>query len=113
MSATLDITKEQRKTLLAFLRRFIPGVEVWAYGSRVKRTARPNADLDLVFFTTAAQKPLVSELKESLAESDLPFLVDIHVWDEVPERFHAIIRNQYVVLQEAKQKQPRGEMPGI
>jgi type I restriction enzyme S subunit len=111
MTAALDITKEQRKTLLTLLRRFIPGVAVWAYGSRVKWTARPNSDLDLVAFTTPAQSPLVSELKESLAESDLPFLVDFHVWDKVPERFHAIIRNEYVVLQEAEEKRLPGEMP--
>ncbi len=104
MTAAIDITKEQRKTLLALLRRFIPGVAVWAYGSRVKWTARPNSDLDLVAFTTPAQSLLVSELKEALAESNLPFLVDFHVWDEVPERFHEIIRKEYVVLQEAKKK---------
>lgn len=103
MTAAIDITKGQRKTLLALLRRHIPGVAVWVYGSRVKWTARPNSDLDLVAFTTPEQQPLVSELKEALAESDLPFLVDFHVWDEVPERFHEIIRKEYVVLQEAKQ----------
>jgi len=102
MTAAIDITAGQRKTLLALLRRYIPGVAVWAYGSRVKWTARPNSDLDLVAFTTPEQQPLVSELKEALAESDLPFLVDFHVWDDVPERFHEIIRKEYVVLQEAK-----------
>lgn len=103
MTAAIDITAEQRKTLLALLRRFIPGVAVWAYGSRVKWTARSNSDLDLVAFTTPAQRPLVAELKEALGESNLPFLVDLHVWDEIPERFHEIIRKEYVVLQEAKQ----------
>jgi predicted nucleotidyltransferase len=102
MTAAIDITAEQRKTLLALLRRFIPGVAVWAYGSRVKWTARPNSDLDLVAFTTPAQRGQVSELKEALDESNLPFLVDLHVWDEVPERFHEIIRREYVVLQEGR-----------
>jgi type I restriction enzyme, S subunit len=112
MTAAIDITKEQRKTLLALLRRFIPGVAVWTYGSRVKWTARPNSDLDLVAFTTPAQSPLVSELKEVLAESDLPFLVDFHVWDEVPKRFHEIIRKEYVVLQEAEQQETGSDMAG-
>lgn len=105
MTAAIDITVGQRKTLLALLRRYIPGVAVWAYGSRVKWTARPNSDLDLVAFTTPEQQPLVSELKDALAESDLPFLVDFHVWGDVPERFHEIIRKEYVVLQEAKQSE--------
>jgi type I restriction enzyme S subunit len=112
MSPGIDITTEQRKTLLALLRRFIPGVAVWAYGSRVKWTARPNSDLDLVAFTAPEQSSLVSELKETLAESDLPFLVDFHVWDEVPERFHEIIRKEYVVLQEAERIQENKTVTG-
>jgi len=102
MTAAIDITAEQRKTLLALLRCYIPGVAVWAYGSRVKWTARPNSDLDLVAFTTPSQRSQVTELKDALDESNLPFLVDLHVWDEVPERFHEIIRKEYVVLQETR-----------
>jgi predicted nucleotidyltransferase len=101
MTGVIDISSEQRKALLALLIRFIPGVTVWAFGSRVKGAARVNSDLDLVAFTTPAQRPLVAELKDELAESsDIPFLVDLHVWDEIPERFRAIIRQEYVVLQE-------------
>ncbi|WP_297448095.1 nucleotidyltransferase domain-containing protein [Ferrovum sp.] len=59
--------------------RFLPGIAVWAYGSRVKWTARPNSDLDLVVFSSSAQRPLVSELKEALDESNLLFIVDLHI----------------------------------
>ncbi|HNP82730.1 MAG TPA: restriction endonuclease subunit S [Nitrospira sp.] len=103
MTDAIDLTTEQRKTLNDLLRRFLPGVAVWAYGSRVKWTARPNSDLDLVAFTTPAQLPQVVELKDALAESNLPFPVDLHVWDDVPERFREIIRKEYVVVQEAKE----------
>jgi type I restriction enzyme S subunit len=99
MNSAIDITSEQRKTLVDLVRHYIPGVAVWAYGSRVKWTARPNSDLDLVVFTAPAQNQLVSELKNALAESELPFLVDLHVWDEIPERFREIIRGEYVVIQ--------------
>ena len=103
MTDAIDITTEQRKTLSDLLRRFLPGVAVWAYGSRVKWTARPNSDLDLVAFTSPAQQPQVADLKEALAESNLPFPVNLHVWDDVPERFREIIRKDYVVVQEATQ----------
>jgi type I restriction enzyme S subunit len=111
MNSAIDITSEQRKTLVDLVRQYIPGVAVWAYGSRVKWTARPNSDLDLVVFTAPDQIQLVSELKNDLAESELPFLVDLHVWDEIPERFREIIRGEYVVIQEQKDE-PRQLSPG-
>lgn len=105
MTDAIDLTPEQRKTLNDLLRRFLPGVVVWAYGSRVKWTARPSSDLDLVAFTTPAQRSHVADLKDALAESNLPFPVDLHVWDDVPERFREIIRKEYVVVQESKPPQ--------
>lgn len=103
MTDAIDLTKELRTTLSDLLRRFLPGVAVWAYGSRVKWTARPNSDLDLVVFASPAQRSQVADLKEALAESNLPFPVDLHVWEEVPERFREIIRKEHVVVQEAKE----------
>jgi len=101
MTVAINITPEQQEALTALLRRFIPGIAVWAYGSRVKGTARPNSDLDLVAFINPEQRVLVSELKDELAESsNIPFIVDLHVWGEIPERFREIIRKEYVVLQE-------------
>jgi predicted nucleotidyltransferase len=65
----------------------------------VKGTARPNSDLDLVIFTSAVQRPQVSELKDAIDESNIPFRVDLHVWDDIPERFHDIIRREYQILE--------------
>jgi type I restriction enzyme S subunit len=108
MTDAIDITTEQRKLLLVFLRRFIPGVAVWAFGSRVKWTARPNSDLDLVVFTSPEQKTLVSELKDTIAESNIPFIVDLHVWDEIPENFRSNIEKEHAVLVGEKDKKSRG-----
>jgi type I restriction enzyme S subunit len=108
----IDLTKEQRNMLSELLRQVLPGVAVWAYGSRVKWTARPTSDLDLVAFATPAQRPQVVELKDALAESNLPFPVDLHVWDEVAERFREIIQKEYVVVQEAKQPENRTSKRG-
>jgi type I restriction enzyme S subunit len=101
MTTSIDITQEQRESLLALLHRHIPGVTVWAYGSRVKGTSRSNSDLDLVIFTSPAQSPQVSEIKDALDESNIPFRVDLHVWDDIPVRFHEIIRSDYVILSNA------------
>ncbi|MBF0426769.1 MAG: nucleotidyltransferase domain-containing protein [Magnetococcales bacterium] len=100
----LDLTPEQEATVQVLLRRFLPGVTVWAYGSRVKGTARTYSDLDLVVFATSTQRALVSELKEVLDESNLPFPVDVLVWDELPERFRRTIEEKYGVMQEGNDR---------
>jgi predicted nucleotidyltransferase len=100
MNAAIDITEEQRKILVGLLHRYLPGVEVWAYGSRVKWTARPNSDLDLVAFAKPGLESQVAELKDALAESDLPFPVELHIWGDLPGKFHENIRNEYLIVQE-------------
>lgn len=100
MNAAIDITESQKQLLLSILKRYIPGAVVWAYGSRVKSSARVNSDLDLVVFTSPEQKTAVYDLRDELDESDLPFMVDLHVWDEIPPQFQEIIRRHYVVIQE-------------
>lgn len=112
MTESIDLTAAQRNTLLALLRQYLPGVAIWAYGSRVQWTSRPNSDLDLVVFSTPAQGRQVGDLKDALAESNLPFPVDLHVWDDVPERFREIIQKEYVVLQEARQPLQQSGMAG-
>lgn len=94
----IDITPAQRKAILALLKRHIPDVPVWAFGSRVTWTSRPESDLDLAAFSTPDQKGRISELKEAFEESDLPFRVDLLVWDELPEKFQKNIRKEHVVF---------------
>jgi predicted nucleotidyltransferase len=98
MNDDLAIAADDRDTLVALLTRHLPGVEVWAHGSRVKGRARAASDLDLVVFTTAAQRALVAAVREALDESRLPFRVDLAVWDDLPERFRANIQKTHTVL---------------
>ena len=98
VSQPIDITGGQRKTILALLERHLPGTEAWVYGSRAKWTSRPQSDLDLVVFATPDQRRGVGNLREAFEESDLPFRVDLFVWDEVPETFREQIEAEHAVL---------------
>ena len=100
----IDITAEQRKTVLALLARHLPNTTAWVYGSRVKWTARPESDLDLVVFATPEQAGRVSDLREAFEESNLPFRVDLFVWDTVPQQFRKAIEAEHVVL--VKKEEP-------
>ena len=106
---TIDITSAQRKTLLALLERYLPNTEAWVYGSRAKWTSRPQSDLDLVVFATPEQERRVSDLREAFEESNLPFRVDLFVWNDVPEQFRKQIEADHAVLVE---KEERGAVDG-
>ena len=96
MKPAIDITAEQRRTVLALLNRYLPDTTTWAYGSRVKWTSRPESDLDLVVFARPEQGVRVAELREAFEESDLPFRVDLFVWDEVPESFREVVERDCI-----------------
>ena len=94
----IDITADERKTVLALLKRHLPGTAAWVYGSRAKWTSRPQSDLDLVVFATPEQRRHVGDLREAFEESNLPFRVDLFVWDDVPHSFRARIDAEHVPL---------------
>ena len=96
--ATLDITPAARSELLALLQQYLPGVTVWAFGSRVKGTSRRHSDLDLVLFSRPEQAAQVALLHEALEESSLPFRVDLLVWENIPASFQHTIQACYAVL---------------
>ena len=100
LDQTIDITGEQRKTILALLEHHLPDTDAWVYGSRGKWTSRPQSDLDLVVFATNQQRRQVDALREAFEESDLPFRVDLFVWDEVPVSFRERIKAEQVTLVE-------------
>ena len=107
----IDMTGKQRKTVLDLLERHLPGRTAWVYGSRAKWTARPQSDLDLVVFTTPEQNGKVGALREAFEESDLPFRVDLFVWDEMPEEFRQKIEVEHSVLVEGKELgDPSGQL---
>jgi predicted nucleotidyltransferase len=98
----IHISSAQRKTLAALFEQYLPGVLVWAFGSRVKGNFRPDSDLDLVVFSQNIQSAAVSEFKEALDESSLPFSVDVLVWDEIGQDFQKHILEKYTVFERNK-----------
>ena len=100
----IDITTEQRETILALLEEHLPDTAAWIYGSRVKWTSRPQSDLDLVVFATPEQNSRVGALREAFEEGNLPFRVDLFVWDAIPETFKEQIGAEHVVLVETEEQ---------
>ena len=103
LDRAIDITAEQRKTVLALLERCLPNTTTWVYGSRAKWASRPQSDLDLVVFAKPEQNGRVFDLREAFEESTLPFRVDLFVWDTVPESFRKQVEAEHVVLVEKEE----------
>ncbi len=97
--------ENHKEILLDILNRLVPaGLEVWAFGSRARWTARETSDLDLVLrspaqLETRLEAGLLDDLKEAFEESDLPFMVDLLDWATVSEKFRKVIEREYVVVQ--------------
>lgn len=98
----IDITGAQFKEIETLLKYHLPDTEVWVYGLRVKFTSKPSSDLDMVAFVFLNQKMAVYELQEALDESNLPFRVDLFIWDEIPVQFRKNIKTERVVLAKKK-----------
>ena len=98
----LDVSPEHAKMLRDILAREIPGVTVWAFGSRVAGTPKPHSDLDLALLAKGAVPwSRLARLEEELAESDLPFRVDIVDLARASEAFRKIIEEQHEAIQDA------------
>ena len=98
----IDIRPDDWVMVRDILQKNVPHYEVWAFGSRVKGTAKKYSDLDLAVIT---DKPLsisaIGALADDFSESDLPWKVDVVDWATTSESFRKIIKQDKVVVQEA------------
>ena len=114
MTRQLDVKPQHREQITRLLREHLPGVEVWAYGSRVNGRSHEGSDLDLVLRGPDLAKINTTQLavfNEAVQESTIPFLVEARDWAQLPESFHREIEREYVVLEEGEERVARDEWP--
>lgn len=97
----IDIHPKHWAIVRDILRKHIPQYQVWAFGSRAKRTAKIYSDLDLAIITdTPLALEVSASLRDDFSESDLPWKVDIVDWATTSESFRKIIERDKVVVQQ-------------
>ena len=105
MSDELVLSSEDRAQVDAILARVAPGIEVWAYGSRVNGTSYEASDLDLVLRGDKLRPvsvSIVSALIDAFDESTIPIIVDIHDWARLPPAYREEIERSYYILVPAR-----------
>lgn len=103
--ARLDVGPEHLAIVRGILLRHFPDREVWAFGSRVRGTAKPWSDLDLVLL--GDRLPGLRDeglLREAFEESDLPWKVDVVWWATASPAFREIIQRDHAVVQAPAQR---------
>lgn len=107
MTERLNLPCRYRRQIETLVRTCLPGVEVWAYGSRVNGVcgeagrSHPGSDLDLVLRSPTLEPipdALLREFTAALEQSNVPILVQAHDWARLPESFHREIERNRVAL---------------
>ena len=110
MTVSIDLNPSYLATVERILAEHVPECEVRAFGSRATWTAKDYSDLDLA---VVGKGPLdritLGRLKESFEESNLPMRVDVLDWHSISESFQREIGQDYVVVQEGKERRTAGE----
>ena len=103
MIDSIELKASELELVRKILADTISDLEVWAFGSRVhRRQLKTFSDLDLVIFTQQGQLLDLGVLRESLADSDLPFTVDVSSWTQLPDWLQQEILQEHVIFQSSK-----------
>jgi predicted nucleotidyltransferase len=72
------------------VRQTLPDAQVFFFGSRVKKTNRPNSDIDVLIKSEKKLTLLqLARINDALIESDIPYVADIHDYHGVSADFLA------------------------
>ncbi len=95
----IDLQPDHLALVQTILAQHLPQAEVRVFGSRVRDTARPYSDLDLVVVGQAKiNRKTLHRLQEAFADSDLPCRVDVLDWHRISDSFKQVIEEKYEVL---------------
>lgn len=99
----IEVTPSQWVIIRNILQKHVPGLEVWAFGSRARWSAKPFSDLDLAIIGDAPLPLEVSAaMAEDFSESDLPWKVDLVDWATTSDSFRQIIARDKVIIQSSR-----------
>lgn len=101
MTDILQLEPRHRWILNSLLQKHLPGVEVWAYGSRVSGRGHDGSDLDIALRGNKLEKipeDRLARFADAVRDSNIPFLVETRDWARMPEWLQQDIEREHAVL---------------
>ncbi len=92
----INIKQEHINILYEIFNNYCPEAEIWAYGSRVDGDSHSGSDFDLTIKNFNSNDKNLFELKEYIEESNLPFLIDITNFENLPQSFQNEITKKHI-----------------
>jgi uncharacterized protein len=95
----LDLGVDHLRMVRAVLGVHLPTGRAFAFGSRVRGTAKRFSDLDLVVQTDGRlDLDGLGDLRSAFSECDLPIKVDVVDWSGLDASFRRLIEKEVVPL---------------
>ena len=99
LKTDIQLNKEQISIVKLVLLKNFGDTDFWIYGSRAKGNAKKNSDVDIIIKGKKSFTMFdIGRAKADLAESDLPYLIDIIDWHSVNEGFLEIIKPDLIKI---------------
>jgi uncharacterized protein len=96
-SGVLALSEQELRLVTDILREQVSGTRVFAFGSRVRGTAKRFSDLDLVVQSDSELGlERLGALRSMFSESDLPIAVDVVEWSNLAPTFQRLIEPEMV-----------------
>jgi|GEM_PF-256551 len=107
LAGTLDLVPEHLTIVRDILAQHVPGVTVWAFGSRTTGRAAKYSDLDIAL---AGDAPITTMqfavLEDAFSESLLPMMVDVIDWGAISDEFRDAVAADRVLIHSATPPPP-------
>jgi predicted nucleotidyltransferase len=95
----IDLNDSDRKIIEEILAEMCKKNTVYIYGSRAKGLAKKFSDVDLfIREETPVSEEIIEKIREKMAISDLPLIVDLKDWYNFTEDFKPHVKDTAILI---------------
>lgn len=98
LASKLQIEPRHFDVLMGIIEQEIPEAEVWAFGSRVAGDSWECSDIDLAVRGGRFSLAAITDLRDRLDSSNIPYIVDVVMWDSLRNSVQRSIEENHLAI---------------